>query len=210
MNNDGPTDLSDDMNSSTLHMGQLDITDVQNQIDVHTPQSEAESADKTADEISAQDVLFVLRQIIHATDKQSRNLVGKIGITGPQYALLCAIRDLGEVTTRQLSQHISLTQATVTTIMDRLQARGLIERYRSNKDRRIVHARLSGDSEALLNQAPRLLQTQFTNNFHALSPERQEQILESFVEVAKLMGADDEEPSSVLITPEDREDEHNV
>lgn len=166
-----------------------------------TPKAASTAADS---DINAQDVLFVLRQIIHATDKQSRNMVGKIGITGPQYALLCAIRDLGEVTTRQLSNHISLTQATVTTILDRLQTRGLIERYRNEKDRRIVHSRLSGDSEELLKQAPKLMQVKFSEQFDALDKAQQKEIFESFSKVAKLMGAEKEEPSSVLIAPDEQ------
>ncbi len=176
------------------------MTDLQNHIDAQIEKVTSKDPDQ---DVEAQDVLFVLRQIIHATDKQSRNMVGKIGITGPQYALLSAIRDLGEVTTRQLSNHVSLTQATVTTILDRLQARGLIERYRSEKDRRIVHSRLSGDSEALLEQAPSLMQTQFSERFAALSKAQQQQIFNSFADVAKMMGAEKEEPSSVLITPEE-------
>ncbi|WP_438729086.1 MarR family winged helix-turn-helix transcriptional regulator [Parasphingorhabdus sp. DH2-15] len=176
------------------------MTDLQNHIDAQIEKVTSKDPDQ---DVEAQDVLFVLRQIIHATDKQSRNMVGKIGITGPQYALLSAIRDLGEVTTRQLSNHVSLTQATVTTILARLQARGLIERYRSEKDRRIVHSRLSGDSEALLKRAPSLMQTQFSERFAALSKAQQQQIFNSFADVAKMMGAEEEEPSFLLITPEE-------
>jgi DNA-binding MarR family transcriptional regulator len=179
---------------------QIKIMNLQNQIDAQIEKGASENTDK---DINAQDVLFVLRQIIHATDKQSRNMVGKIGITGPQYALLCAIRDLGEVTTRQLSDHISLTQATVTTILDRLQTRGLIERYRSEKDRRIVHSRLSGDSKKLLKQAPKLLQVQFSEKFEALPKAQQQDIFNSFAQVAKFMGAEKEEPSSMLIAPDE-------
>lgn len=180
---------------------QIKIMNLQNQIDAQIEKGASEDADK---DINAQNILFVLRQIIHATDKQSRNMVGKIGITGPQYALLCAIRDLGEVTTRQLSDHISLTQATVTTILDRLQTRGLIERYRSEKDRRIVHSRLSGDSKKLLKEAPKLMQVQFSEQFENLSKDRQREIFESFAQVARLMGAEKEEPSSMLIAPNEQ------
>lgn len=194
-------DFAIDNNDMSSRIDQMNIMNLQNQIDAQIEKGSSTDADKHVD---AQDILFVLRQIIHATDKQSRNMVGKIGITGPQYALLCAIRDLGEVTTRQLSDHVSLTQATVTTILDRLQMRGLIERYRSEKDRRIVHARLSGDSEKLLKQVPKLLQVQFSEQFDALPKDQKIQIFHSFAQVAKLMGAEKEEPSSVLITAEER------
>ncbi len=42
------------------------------------------------------------------------------GLTAPQLAILQAIADLGEVTTGRISADVSLSQATVTVILDRL------------------------------------------------------------------------------------------
>lgn len=138
---------------------------------------------------STQAVLSALRRIIRATDLHSKQLARDTGLTTPQVVVLQAVRDLGEVTTGLLSRRVSLSQATVTTILDRLETRGLIERYRSNADRRIVHSRLTRQGRAILRKAPPLLHERFTEAFQALSPARQKRLLATLDEVAVMMGA---------------------
>jgi DNA-binding MarR family transcriptional regulator len=103
--------------------------------------------------------------------------------------VLQAVRDLGEVTSGALSRHVSLSQGTVTTILDRLENRGLIERYRSSSDRRVVHSRLTRQGRALLRKAPPLLHERFIEVFGDLPAARQRQIIKTLDEVAAMMGA---------------------
>ena len=137
----------------------------------------------------AERVLIALRRIIRATDLHSKQLAREVGLTTPQVVVLQAISDLGEVTTGLLSRRVSLSQGTVTTILDRLEDRGLVERYRSLADRRIVHSRLTRRGRAVLRRAPPLLHERFTEAFRRLSPARQQRILATLGEVAEMMGA---------------------
>src|SRR3546814_3935999 len=68
-------------------------------------------------EDSSRAVLTALRRIIRATDLHSKQLSREVGLTTPQVVVLQAVRDLGEVTTGQLSRRVSLSQGTVTTIL---------------------------------------------------------------------------------------------
>jgi len=94
---------------------------------------------------------------------------------------------------------VSLSQPTVTTILDRLEAKGLVERYRSRKDRRVVHSKLSLEGEKTLRAAPPLLQEAFTEAFEALSERRRKQIISAISQLAELMAADELDASPVLI-----------
>ncbi len=143
-------------------------------------------------------VLRSLRQIIRAVDVQSKKLARETGLTTPQYVVLRAVAELGEVTTRALSQHVSLSQPTVTLMFDSLEKRGLVERYRSVKDRRIVHTRLTRGGSRTLAAAPPLLQEKFISAFDGLSGKRRNQILSALDDVARMMGADDLDASPVL------------
>lgn len=120
------------------------------------------------------------------------------GLTIPQIIALQAVRDLGEVTSGKLAAHMSLSQGTATTILDRLERRGLIERYRSATDRRIVHARLTSDGSKVLRTAPPLLQAQFTERFSTLSAAEQTDIVDTLRTVAQMMGAMDLDVAPVL------------
>jgi DNA-binding MarR family transcriptional regulator len=137
---------------------------------------------------SCQEVLMALRRIIRATDMHSKRLAQQVGLTTPQTVVLQAVRDLGEVTLSELSRRVSLSPGTVTTILDRLEGRGLIERYRSASDRRVVHSRLTKQGRALLRKAPPLLHERFIEAFENLEPARQRRIVETLDEVAAMMG----------------------
>ncbi len=136
----------------------------------------------------SQEVLSALRRIIRATDLHSKRLAREVGLTTPQTVVLQAVRDLGEVTSGELSRHVSLSQGTVTTILDRLESRGLIERYRSASDRRVVHSRLTRQGRALLRKAPPLLHERFIEAFGNLPAARQRQVIKTLDEVAAMMG----------------------
>ncbi len=145
-------------------------------------------------------VLISIRQIIRAVDIHSKRLVRETGLSAPQLVVLRAIDELGEVTTRVLSLHVSLSQPTVTTILDRLEAKRLVERYRSQKDRRVVHTRLTDEGKKTLKTAPPLLQEAFTAAFEALSKARRNDILSAVSELAQMMRADELDASPVLTT----------
>lgn len=144
------------------------------------------------------DVLTALRRIIRATDLHSKQLAREVGLTTPQAVVLQAVRDLGEVTIGQLSRRVSLSQGTVTTILDRLEERGLVERYRSTADRRVVHSRLTRRGRVLLAKAPPLLHEKFTAAFARLSAARQDRIIATLDEVAAMMGAADLDAAPLL------------
>ena len=143
-------------------------------------------------------VLVALRRIIRATDLHSKQLFKSSGLTIPQVVVLHSVRDLGEVTTGQISERVSLSQGTVTSILDRLEGHGLIERYRSAADRRVVHARLTRLGRTVLRKAPPLLQQRFVGAFAELDPERQEAIVLVLEDVARMMGAEDLEGVPLL------------
>jgi DNA-binding MarR family transcriptional regulator len=143
-------------------------------------------------------VLISLRRIIRAIDLHSRRLSMISGLTIPQIVALRSIRDMGEVTTGQLATRMSLSQGTASTILDRLERRGLIERYRSSRDRRIVHARLTGEGRKVLRKAPPLLHERFIERFLTLGPTDQDRIVDTLQEVAEMMGAAELDAAPVL------------
>lgn len=145
-------------------------------------------------------VLVSIRQIIRAVDIHSKRLARDTGLSAPQLVILRGIDELGEVTTRVLSLHVSLSQPTVTTILDRLESKGLVERYRSQKDRRVVHTKLTRDGKKTLRSAPPLLQEAFTDAFDALPQKRRERIVTAVSDLAQMMRADGIDASPVLTT----------
>ncbi|UXI02838.1 MarR family winged helix-turn-helix transcriptional regulator [Photobacterium sp. TY1-4] len=145
-----------------------------------------------------EEVLIALRQIIRAIDLHSRKLNKVAGLTGPQLVLMRAIRDSGEVTIRQLSNNTNMSQATATTILDRLEKRGLVVRERSKLDKRKVHAYLTEQGKESLAKAPMLLQESFISRFQQLDDWEQSLLLSSVQRISSMMNAEHLDVAAVL------------
>jgi len=153
------------------------------------------------------EVLVALRRVIRATDLHSKRLSKNAGLTAPQLLIMRTIRDLGQVTIGTIADKVSLSQATVTTILDRLELRKLVYRVRSTQDKRKVHAHLTEAGGEILARAPNPLQEDFIKKYQALAEWEQTMILASLQRVANMMDADHIDASPVLdVGPVLRED----
>ena len=161
--------------------------------EIHNPETNGQQ-----DSSQEEKVLISLRQIIRATDLYSRQLSKQVGLTAPQLLILQAIRNLGAVSISKLSNEVSLSQATVTTILDRLETRGLVARHRSTQDKRVVHATLTEAGTCMLEQAPTPLQDLFNQRFGALENWEQSMIVAALQRVAAMMNAEDIDASPLL------------
>ncbi len=147
---------------------------------------------------SIEEVLVALRRVIRATDLHSKHLAKTTGLTTPQILLLQTIRDKGEVTIGEIANKMSLSQATVTSILDRLEKRDLVYRKRSKEDKRKVHAYLTEQAKDTLKEAPIPLQEHFTRQFCELQEWEQSMIISSLQRVAQMMNAQDIDAAPVL------------
>lgn len=132
-----------------------------------------------------------MRRIARAIEIHSRRLDRELDLTLPQHVVLVCVRDLGEVTGRAISQEADVSPATVVGILDKLEGKGLIERYRSTKDRRIVHTRITRKGEETLARAPAPLGARYERQFLALDAETRRLTLAAFQRVADLAGPQD-------------------
>jgi DNA-binding MarR family transcriptional regulator len=130
-----------------------------------------------------------LRQIIRAIDLRSKRLVKQFGLTGPQLFILQETSRAVQTTASELARASSLSQATVTGILDRLEKRGLIVRQRSQSDRRRIHVSISSTGEDLLESAPPVMQESFIEQFDGLPDWEQHMILSSLRRIVALTDA---------------------
>lgn len=131
-----------------------------------------------------------IRRIVRANDVQSRAVAKQCGLTSAQLVVCRGILELGEVTTTALSAYADLSAATVVTILDNLELRGVIERYRSLADRRIVHTRLTETGRAIMAKAPRPLGDAALRRLKALDMDARRSLVESAAHLADLVERD--------------------
>ncbi|WP_026317858.1 MarR family winged helix-turn-helix transcriptional regulator [Algicola sagamiensis] len=145
-----------------------------------------------------EEVLMSIRQIIRAIDLHSKKLSKESGLTGPQLILMRSIRELGDVTIKELSNKTNMSQATATAILDRLERNGYVIRVRSTTDKRKVHAQLTEEGRHLLAKAPLPLQQSFINKFQKLEEWEQSLLLSSVQRISAMMNAEDIDVAPML------------
>lgn len=146
------------------------------------------------------EVMSALRRIIRAIDLHSRALVQRYGLTGPQLVVLKELLAAAPMPVNELANSVNLSQATVTGILDRLEKKSMIERLRSQADRRKVLVSPTSTAEEALAGAPPLLQEHFTATFGKLPDWEQHQILSSLQRIVALMEAGDVAAGPILTT----------
>ncbi|MBN1932977.1 MAG: MarR family transcriptional regulator [Desulfobacterales bacterium] len=134
-------------------------------------------------------VMIALRKIIQAIDMNSKKLVKRVGLTGPQLVILQEIFNLGEVAVGEIADAVSLSQATVTGILERMEKRGLLIRERSNQDKRRIMVRITESGKQVLRDAPPLMQEAFVERFSSLQEWEQTMILSALQRLVSIMDA---------------------
>lgn len=146
------------------------------------------------------EVLIAIRRIIQSIDLHSRRLVKQFGLTGPQLIILREISQSEEITASDISKAISLSQATVTGVLDRLEKRGYIVRKRSDRDRRRTLVGITQLGNHILASAPPLMQESFTEQFGELQIWEQHMILSSLHRLVVMMDAKQLKAAPLLTT----------
>jgi DNA-binding MarR family transcriptional regulator len=82
----------------------------------------------------------------------ARHIGTPFGLRAVEYSLLMLLHANRVLTPKQLSRALALPGPNLTILMDRMQARGLIERVRSEVDRRSQQALLTPEGQALARQ----------------------------------------------------------
>ncbi len=157
----------------------------------------------------AADALVALRQIIRATDMDGRQLAKQTGLTTSQLVVMQLLKRSPGLTITKLAERVSLRQATVTALIDKLESRTLVQRKRSDLDRRRVELYLTEEGSAMIEAAPTILQERFIVQFDQLEDWEQSFILAALQRVASMLDAGELDASPVLsVGALDRTEKH--
>jgi len=132
-------------------------------------------------------VMSTLRQIIRAIDLHSRQLTKRYGLTGPQLLVINEIKRSSKKQISEISKNVSLSQATVTSILDRLCQQGFTVRQRSDQDKRKVNIYLTEKTNKILDQKPSLVQDKFAEQFDKMEDWEKYMLLASLKKLASMM-----------------------
>lgn len=142
--------------------------------------------------------LVAMRRILRATDIHAKQLSRETNLKTSQLLVMQTIDETGEMTIGEIAGRVNLAQASVTSIVDRLQEIRLLSRQRGDSDKRKVYVQLTQEGREVLDRAPTALHDRFSERFSALEDWEQMQMVAVLERVAAMMDADRIEAAPVL------------
>ncbi|MGW3156946.1 MarR family winged helix-turn-helix transcriptional regulator [Streptomyces sp. NPDC001089] len=96
---------------------------------------------------------FALYAASRAVTARYRPLLDELGLTYPQYLVMLVLWEQDSITVRDLGHALQLESSTLSPLLKRLEAAGLLRRERRAKDERSVAIRLTDAGARLQEQA---------------------------------------------------------
>jgi DNA-binding MarR family transcriptional regulator len=109
------------------------------------------------------------------------------------------LRDPRGLTPSELSRAVSLSQATITGILDRLERRDLVRRTRNPADKRRVIVELTHAGRAAVEAAPLPLHARFAKRLGELPADEQAKIEHVLARIVQMMEAEDIDAAPMLV-----------
>ncbi|RKQ88082.1 DNA-binding MarR family transcriptional regulator [Solirubrobacter pauli] len=100
-----------------------------------------------------QQVCFALYSASRAITSAYRPLLAPLGLTYPQYLVMLALWERAPRTVRELGETLHLESGTLSPLLKRMEANGLVRRTRSTDDERRVLVALTAAGTALRERA---------------------------------------------------------
>jgi len=147
------------------------------------------------------EIIDDIRRVFHVVNEQSKKAKRETGLTGPQLWAIKMIGELSPVRVSDLAARMYLHPATVVGILNRLELQGLINRMRTNEDRRVVKIELTDAGNAIVAKAPQVAQGLLVAGLEVLPLKKLQDISDVLEELVQILGAQ-ELPPRLILSPE--------
>lgn len=134
------------------------------------------------------EILQAYLKLTQHASRQFRLHFGKQDLTFPQALVLSALMEETPVPISVLAQKTGSANSTVSGIVDRLEKMELVERIRSEEDRRVIYVDLTARCRQMQENANADVNSYFSSLLEDLPLEEQEQILSALLRLGEVLG----------------------
>lgn len=125
-------------------------------------------------------VMDLLKENVHEEYKS-------MNLTGPQGMVIGHLAHNGETRIGELSKEMGLSNSTVSGIIDRLEKQGLVERVRSEEDRRVVKIKLNDKFKKKAKSKFKIVEQKLSKIINKSSQEDLDSILNGLENLKKIL-----------------------
>jgi DNA-binding MarR family transcriptional regulator len=142
--------------------------------------------------------LIAIRKILRSTELHGRELARAAGVTAAQIRVLQIVAEKSHATPKEISRRMGVSQPTMSSLLDRLESKSLVERHPSEVDRRQVDIVITEGGRDVIARAPDPLQQRYVKQFEALADWEQAMFVSVLERVATMLDASGIDASPVL------------
>ena len=139
----------------------------------------------------AKEIIFSIRKLMQAGEFYTKELNKKYQVSAPQLNCLLSLYENGPLPPSQIAKHIMVKSSTVTGIVDRLEQKGLVKRFRNSPDRRIITIELTDSGKNLAKNAPPPIQQKIIDGLKKLSKDELDQIILPLTKLTDMLDVQD-------------------
>ncbi len=149
-------------------------------------------------------ILINIRKIVRAINLESKKIEKEYGVSIPQLLCLSYLSTQADfrASHRQIALYLNLNSSTVTGIIHRLEARGLVARLPHQSDKRVILISLTAGGATLLKKSPQLLHERLSRKLQNLPEDSLSEIDHTLNILIKALEIENIQ-ASPLITSED-------
>ena len=133
------------------------------------------------------DVAKLIKEVMVLFKQNMSKTFGDIGITGPQGMVIGLLCKNGKMMISELSNNLTLSNSTVSGIIDRLEKQGIVIRERSEEDKRVVYVSLTSKFEEMHQQFHQRAEKNIENIMKNGTTEELSKIVEGLNTLKKLL-----------------------
>jgi DNA-binding MarR family transcriptional regulator len=139
-------------------------------------------------------VMDALRRIVRALRLSARAAEGRLGISGAQLFVLHQLASSDASSIDELAARTLTHQSSVSVVVSRLAARGLVVRHTASDDARRTAIALTGAGRALLRKAPEVGQARLLTGLARLGREQRRALAFHLAALVRALEVGDETP----------------
>lgn len=127
----------------------------------------------------SEEVLLAIRRLMQTGELYTKELDKKFGVSATQLNCIHALNGNDSIPITRIAEYMMVRSSTVTGVIDRLEQKGLVQRDRSNTDRRVINIRLTEAGKRLAEKVPSSIHLSIVEGLNALSPDEVHRIADA-------------------------------
>lgn len=132
-------------------------------------------------------VVKMLKKVMDSIRQNMQHQFKEMHLTGPQGMLIGILAHHGKMKISDLSEKLALSNSTVSGIIDRLEKQGMVERIRSEEDRRVVYVSVTPEFKKSTREHFCEVEKSFEDMMNKADPEELDTILHGLETLKKVI-----------------------